>query len=76
MNEEQQRKWQEEWQKTGERTQTVNKNFDEMIGKIDKLGKSNTKHKVTIEYDYVGFDPTKPGMLAGQTGGAQSGQQR
>jgi len=32
------------------------------IGELTKLDKKETKHKVVVEYEYVGFDPSKPGM--------------
>ena len=63
MNDEEQRKWQEQWKTTGEVVKTqINDRFDRMVDTLDKLDKGESKHKVVIEYDYVGFDPSKPGM--------------
>jgi hypothetical protein len=63
------------WKATTEKTDQAKESLDKITGVLKDLDKSGTKHKVTIEYDYVGFDPSKPGMSAGQTGGA-TGQQR
>lgn len=75
LNEKQQRRMQEQWE-GGSRDfdRTIKQAFENFGIVLEKLDKHDTKHKVTIEYDYVGFDPTKPGMSAGQQGGAVGGQ--
>ncbi len=72
LNEEKQRKWQESWDESNRRTKSANENLDIIRTTLDQLDRGESKHKVTIEYDYVGFDPSKPGM----SGGATSNQQR
>jgi hypothetical protein len=74
LTEEQQRKAQQAWQESTTKTDKAKESLDRITGVLNDLDKKDTKHKVTIEYDYVGFDPTKPGMSAGQTGGGTRGQ--
>lgn len=64
MNDEEQRKWQEQWRTTGDIVKTkVNDRFDELIGILDnKIDNKTTRHTVQVKYEYVNFDPTKPGM--------------
>jgi hypothetical protein len=76
LTETQQHKAQQAWRDSTTELDNARDSQEKMIGALDKLDKSETKHKITIEYDYVGFDPTKPGMMAGQTGGAANNQQR
>lgn len=62
-NEKQQRRMQDQWEKSGEILKTkVNDHLDDIVTVLDNLDKGDTKHKVTIEYEYKGFDPSKPGM--------------
>ena len=51
-----------QWNETNRLTEKTNTNFDTMVEKLDKLDKGESKHKVIIEYEYAGFDPSKPGM--------------
>ncbi len=69
LNKTQQQKFQEDWDKSNQRTKTANENLDVMIGLLDKMDKGESKHKVIIEYEYQGFDPTKPGMAGAQRSG-------
>jgi hypothetical protein len=71
---EQQHVSQQAWKDSTNSLDAAAKSQERMIGLLNKLDKGETRHKVTIEYDYVGFDPTKPGMSAGQQGGATGGQ--
>ena len=61
-NETQQRRVQKEWEATNERTKTANTNLGNVKASLDKLDKSSSRHKFVLEYEYVGFDPSKPGM--------------
>ena len=62
-NETQQRRMQTQWEKSGDILKNqVNDRLDVMTGALDKLDKSETKHKIIFEYSYEGFDPSKPGM--------------
>jgi len=74
LTEEQQHKAQEAWAESTRKTDKAKESLDRITGVLNDLDKKDTKHKVTIEYEYVGFDPTKPGMSAGQTGGGTGGQ--
>lgn len=62
QNETQQKRWQEDWERSNERTRKANENLGNIQDSLDRLDKSNTKHTVQIKYEYVNFDPTKPGM--------------
>lgn len=62
LTQDEQRKDQDAWKETTNKLDQAAHSQERMIGLLDKLDKSETKHKVTIEYDYVGFDPSKPGM--------------
>jgi len=76
LTETQQHRAQQAWKDSTAELDNARTSQDKMIGALDKLDKSTTKHTVQIKYEYVGFDPSKPGMAAGQTGGATSNQQR
>jgi len=67
LTETQQHRAQQAWQQSTKDLDNARDSQDKMIGALDKLDKSSTKHTVEIEYRYVGFDPSKPGM----TGSAQ-----
>jgi broad specificity phosphatase PhoE len=69
LTEEQQRKAQAAWEKSRERTDSAKESLDRITGALDKIDRSESKHKVTIEYEYKGFDPTKPGMAGVQRSG-------
>jgi len=62
LTEEQQHKAQQAWRDSTRELDNARDSQDKMIGALDKLDKSTTKHTVEIEYRYVGFDPSKPGM--------------
>jgi hypothetical protein len=62
-NETQQRRWQAEWRTTGDIVkEKVNDRFDDLVGVLGTLDRGTSKHKVIIQYEYQGFDPSKPGM--------------
>jgi len=67
LTREQQQKAQDAWQTTREKTDSAKESLDKITGVLDKLDRGESKHKVTIEYQYVGFDPTKPGMNHSRT---------
>ena len=62
LTESEQRKAQDAWKETTTKTDAAKESLDKITGVLDKLAKGESKHKVIIEYDYVGFDPSKPGM--------------
>jgi len=71
LTEEQQHIAQQAWRDSTRELDNARESQDKMIGALDKLDKSTTKHTVEIEYRYVGFDPSKPGMAS-----SSSNQQR
>jgi hypothetical protein len=72
MNEDQQLKWQRDWKATNEvLDRGIIKSFDRITGALDALDKKETEHTVRIRYEYVGFDPSKPGMGSAGHGGPQ-----
>jgi len=62
LTESEQRKAQDAWGESTKKTDQAKESLDRITGVLDKLDKGESRHKVTIEYEYVGFDPTKPGM--------------
>lgn len=62
LTEEQQHRAQEAWKITTEKTDKAKESLDKITGVLDKMDKGESRHKVIIEYQYEGFDPTKPGM--------------
>lgn len=75
LTESQQHRAQQAWQQSTKDLDNARDSQDKMIGGLDKLDKSSTKHTVEIHYQYVGFDPSKPGMV-GAAGGGTNPQQR
>ena len=73
LSKEKQMKVQEDFLATTRFSKDTNQSFETMIGTLDKLDKGSSKHDVFIEYHYVGFDPSKPGMAGTSTG--HGGQQ-
>ena len=73
LSTEKQKKVQADFLETTRFTDKTNQSFETMIGTLDKLDKGSSKHDVFIEYHYVGFDPSKPGMAGTSTG--HGGQQ-
>lgn len=69
LTESQQRRAQEAWERSREKTDSAKESLDRITGALDKIDRSESKHKVTIEYEYKGFDPTKPGMAGVQRSG-------
>jgi hypothetical protein len=69
LTEEQQRRAQEAWKQSKLKTDDAKDSLDKITGALDKIDRSESKHKVTIEYEYKGFDPTKPGMAGVQRSG-------
>jgi hypothetical protein len=66
LTEQQQRKAQDAWEETTRRTDRAKESLDKITGALETMSKGKTDHTVRIKYEYVGFDPSKPGM--GQTG--------
>jgi len=65
-----QQKAQQAWRDSTTALDEARTSQDKMIGALDKLDKSSTRHTVEIHYKYVDFDPSKPGMQpSGQRGG-------
>jgi len=62
LTKEQQQIAQDAWKESTAKLDQAAHSQERMLGLLDKLDKSETKHKITIEYQYVGFDPSKPGM--------------
>jgi hypothetical protein len=73
LTEDQQHAQQQGWRDSTRELDLAKDAQDRMNGALDKLDKSETKHKVTIEYHYEGFDPSKPGMSGVSVG--HGGQQ-
>jgi hypothetical protein len=69
LTETQQRRAQQAWKDSTKFTDDQNASLEKIGAALDKLDRGNTKHTVEIEYRYIGFDPSKPGM-------AGSAQQR
>jgi len=68
LNKEKQREMQEDWEESQTTfNRSIKGSFLDLNDTLDKLDKKDTRHKVTIEYEYVGFDPTKPGMNHSRT---------
>lgn len=62
LTEQQQRRAQAAWEESNRKTNQANRNFEDIIGTLSKLDNGTSKHTVKIQYEYVNFDPTKPGM--------------
>ena len=62
LTEGQQRRAQAAWKESTEKTDKAKESLDRITGVLDKLDKGSTKHDVFIEYHYLGYDPSKPGM--------------
>lgn len=74
LTKEQQKRAQDAWEETKTKTDDAKHGFDQLTKSLEHFNKNETHHKVVIEYDYVGFDPSKPGMSGpGRTG--RGGQQ-
>ena len=58
----QQRKAQDAWDESTKKTDAAKRSLDDIGGALEKLDKGESKHRVVIEYEYRGFDPSKPGM--------------
>jgi hypothetical protein len=53
----------EDWQIASLRFKgTIGSSFLDLRDHLDELDNKTTSHIVRIKYDYVGFDPSKPGM--------------
>lgn len=61
-SERQQKRLQEQWEESNQKTHNANVNLDTLRTTLDKLDSGTSKHTVQIQYEYVGFDPSKPGM--------------
>jgi hypothetical protein len=66
LNDEQQRKAQDAWEATTKKTDAAKNSLDKITGVLDKMDKGQSRHTVQIHYEYVGFDPSKPGMSGSQ----------
>jgi hypothetical protein len=62
LNETQQRRMQRLWTETTEHTDAANRSLNHITNTLRDIDNGTSTHKVRIEYEYVGFDPTKPGM--------------
>lgn len=60
--ERQQRRAQEIWEKSTEKTDNAKASLDRITDVLKNIDNGTSKHDVIIEYHYVGFDPSKPGM--------------
>jgi len=71
LNEKAQHRMQDAWEESTKKTDKSNERLENFQATLDKLDRGETKHKVTIQYEYVDFDPTKPGMqpMQGNQGG-------
>ena len=71
LNEKAQHRMQDAWEESTKKTAKSNERLENFQATLDKLDRGETKHKVTIQYEYVDFDPTKPGMqpMQGNQGG-------
>jgi len=63
----------ENWETTRRKTDEAKESLDKITGVLKDLDNGTSKHTVIIDYQYTGFDPTKPGMREGATshGGIQ-----
>jgi len=66
LTKEQQVVAQDAWETTTRKTDQAKDSLDRIAGALKTLY-GTTKHNVIIQYDYVGFDPTKPGMSSTNT---------
>ena len=62
LNDEKQHKMQQAWKQTADSTDIAEGAVRKMTDTLDEMDKTNTHHRVIIEYEYAGFDPSKPGM--------------
>jgi hypothetical protein len=62
LNDDKQKAMQQAWKRTSEFTDEAHGAVRKMSDTLAELDRTNTHHRVTIEYEYVGFDPSKPGM--------------
>lgn len=56
------------WEATTRKTDDAKESLENITGALETIEKTDAKGTVTIEYKYVGFDPTKPGMSGAGTG--------
>ena len=62
LTKEQQREAQQAWEDSARATDNAKGSLDKIIKALDDMAGTTTKHKVEIHYEYVGYDPSKPGM--------------
>jgi hypothetical protein len=67
LTEKQQHKAQEAWEESTKKTDHANASLEAIVATLDHMAKNETKHKVIVEYEYIGFDPSKPGMTGRAT---------
>jgi len=65
LNETQQHRMQAAWRESTRELDNARDSQDKITEALDTLDKSETRHTVTIQYRYEGFDPSKPGMGGG-----------
>jgi hypothetical protein len=69
LTETQQRRAQEAWQQTTNKTDSLVTVLDRLVRVLKDLDGKTTHHKVRVEYEYAGYDPSKPGMPGVQRAG-------
>jgi hypothetical protein len=76
LNKEKQQAMQEDWEESQRVfNHSIKGSFLDLNESLDKLDKKTTKHTIEIEYRYMGYDPTMPGMVPAPRGGSGGGQQ-
>ena len=62
LTKQEQQKAQDAWEESTRKTDKAKESLDKITGVLRDLDNGKTKHTVEIFYDYIGFDPSKPGM--------------
>ena len=62
LNDTKQHAMQQAWKQTADSTDIAEGAVRKMTDTLDEMDRSSTRHRVIIEYEYAGFDPSKPGM--------------
>jgi hypothetical protein len=67
LNKDKQKEMQADWEESQQSfNKSIKGSFLDLNNSLDNLDKKTTNHTVRVKYEYVGFDPSKPGMSGSQ----------